>query len=116
VKKDIAKDMFGVEKAYIGFSGSADEWPDVVSWFANPTKRQPKCSAIEFILLTDEKKIYHATNMRNWLEIVEPHFAIGSGMQYAIAAMESGKTPIEACKVASKFDRNTGLGYKQYKL
>lgn len=31
-------------------------------------------------------------------------FAIGSGCKYAMAAMACGKTPVEAVKVAAKFD------------
>lgn len=116
LKPDIAKDMFGVNKAYLGFAGNADTWGEVVGWFSIPTEKMPRCKNIEFLLLTDTNQIYHATNLRNWFELKEPHFAIGSGSQFALSAMELGKTPKEAVKIAMKYDIGTGLGVKEYKL
>jgi hypothetical protein len=34
-------------------------------------------------------------------------------VNYTIAAMEAGKEPIDAVKIASKFDPSTGLGFKK---
>lgn len=112
----VCEDMFGVKKAFLGFAGNADQWGNVVNWFSLPEGKLPKMKNIEFLLLTDAKKIYHGTNLSNWMLIPEPFFAIGSGRGFALAAMASGKSPLEACKVASKFDINTGLGFLDYKL
>lgn len=35
-------------------------------------------------------------------------FAIGSGSSYAIGAMESGSTAVQAVKISAKYDANTG--------
>jgi ATP-dependent protease HslVU (ClpYQ) peptidase subunit len=112
---EVASDMFSAEKAYVGFAGNADIWGNVVTWFTMYEGKPPQCKGIEFLLLT-EQGIWYGTNMTNWLQIKEPHFAIGSGMQFAMAAMEIGKTPIEACRIAGKYDSATGLGYKEYSL
>jgi hypothetical protein len=104
-------DMFKAKRAVIGFAGSADVWGNVVSYLHDPTGKPPKLRDIEMLMLTDKGEIFHGTNLNNWLIIKDKHYAIGSGMQYAQAAMASGKTPLEACKIASKFDANTGLGY-----
>lgn len=37
-------------------------------------------------------------------------FAVGSGKQYALAAMHMGAGAVEAVEVAAHFDPNTGLG------
>jgi len=109
-----AKDLFGVKKAFVGFCGSVDAWGEIHGWFYVPEGKPPKCRGIEMMMLTDKGEIYHATNMTNWTLIKEKQFAIGSGMQYATAAMSAGATPLEACKIAGKHDTLTGMGYKEY--
>ena len=64
-------------------------------------------------MLNDKGEIYHATNFSNWLRICDKHYAIGSGMHFAQAAMASGKTPLEAVKIASKFDPSTGMKFNK---
>jgi ATP-dependent protease HslVU (ClpYQ) peptidase subunit len=111
-----ANEIFGVKKALMGFCGDAGQWAEVVSWLHELDGKPPKIVDMEFLLLTDEKKIYHATSMKNWLEVADPFFAIGNGMGYAIAAMQAGKSPLEACKIAHKYDPFTGPPFKNYKL
>lgn len=106
-------EMFGAKRAFIGFSGNADVWGNIVGWLHDPTEKPPKCRDIEFLMLTDKGSIMHGTNMTNWIEICQPHCAIGSGMQYAQGAMAAGKSPIEAVKVASKHDAMTGMGFNK---
>lgn len=113
---DIVKEMFNCKRALLGFAGNADVWGEVVSWFYTPDEKPPKCRGIEFLLLTDKKQLYHGSNLRNWMLLPEKHFAIGSGCDFAIAAMSAGKSPVEAIKIASKHDSGTGMGYKDYKL
>lgn len=43
-------------------------------------------------------------------KIEQPFFAIGSGRDFAIAAMDLGLNAVEAVHLASKFDTTTGLG------
>lgn len=114
LKPEVAKALFGVNAAHIGFAGNADIWGQIVSWFCDPSDKPPRCKNIEFLMLTDKKQIYHATNMSNWMLIPEKHFSIGSGCEFALGAMSSGKTPLEAVKVASKHCAMTGLGFKSY--
>lgn len=111
---EIALNLFGTQGAHVGFAGSVDTWGEVIGWLINPEGKPPKCTNIEFLLLTDKNQLFHATNMRNWTLLNEKHFAIGSGMEYAIASMENGKTPKEAIKVASKYDVFTGGGVKHF--
>ncbi len=113
---EIPKALFGVNKAFVGFAGNADVWADAIGWFHNPEDKPPKLKGIEFLMLTDKKQIFHGTNLRNWMLLSEKHFSIGSGMPYALAAMSVGKTPLEAVKVASKHDVNTGLGFLEYTM
>lgn len=106
-------ELFDAKRAFLGFAGNADVWGNVVGWLHDPTGKPPKCREVEFLLLTDRGTIMHGTNLTNWLEICTPSYAIGSGMQYAQAAMSVGKTPYEAVKVASKHDAMTGMGFNK---
>jgi len=112
----VAKAMFGVDRAFIGFCGNADVWGNVVAWYAKPDEKMPKVKDLELLMLTSEGKLYHATTLSNWMQIDELRFSIGSGMHLAIAAMDAGATPKEAVKIASKHDPNTGRGVKEYVL
>jgi len=108
------EDIFNVDRCLIGFSGNADTWGEVVAWFYDTSQKAPKCNGIEFLMLNSKHQLFHGTNLRNWMLLPEKHFAIGSGMDFAIGAMTSGKTPLEAVKVASKHDSKTGMGFKEY--
>lgn len=116
INGDICKEVFDVKKALLGFAGNADMWGEIVSWFAYPEGKFPKCRGIEFLLLTSEKKLFHGTNMRNWMLLPDGQFAIGSGAEFAMGAMTSGKTPLEAVKIASKHDPMTGMGFLEYHI
>lgn len=107
--------FFGAKKGFIGFSGNADVWGDVVGWITTGEGKPPKCKNIEFLVLTDQG-LYHATTLTNWMELPEKHWSIGSGCTYALTALDMGKTPLEACKAAGKRDTATGMGYKNYTL
>jgi hypothetical protein len=50
------------------------------------------------------------------LVILDKHWAIGSGRDFAMAAMYLGKTAVEAVEVASVFDTNTGNGVDSLEL
>lgn len=114
VGKEAAQEIFGVDGAYIGFSGNTNSFGEIVNWFHDRTQKQPKCGGVELLMLTSEGKLFTGTNLRNWTYLPAGSHAIGSGSQFAIGAMESGKTPGEAVKVASKHDIYTGMGVKEY--
>ena len=113
IPADVSRDMFGVKRAFVGFAGNADAFADAIGYLFSPSDKAPKIRGVEMIMLTNKGEIYHATNFRNWLQICDPYFAIGSGMQFAMAAMASGKDPFEAVKIASKYDPNTGRGFNK---
>ena len=101
-------EVFGVDKCYIGFAGNAGAFGTIISWLSTPEEKQPRFSGVEMLLLTNNGEILHGTTLRNFMHITEPHYAIGSGMMYAQAAMSAGKTPFEAVKIAAKHDIYTG--------
>ena len=104
-------------KFYVGFSGDVDGIPDVVDFYHNieDYKKPPKVN-VECLVLTEDKKLFTFVNPGKWLQIKEKYYAVGSGAQFAMGAMEAGKTPLEAVKIASKKDPMTGMGFKNYKF
>lgn len=108
-------ELFGAPKALIGFSGGAVDWGRVKHWFSNPTEKMPKVKDMEFLMLC-KHGIFHAASLSDWVEVDTKHSAIGSGMTFALGALDSGKSPLEAVKTASKFDVYTGMGFKEFVL
>lgn len=109
-------DRFNTEKLVLGAAGALQELCDVWPFVFDPTGKVPKTRNVTYLMLTKEKKLMHSENFVNWVNIDQPFFSIGSGSPYAMTAMELGKTPIEACRIASKYDPGTGMGYKQFVL
>lgn len=101
----------------VGYSGNVDEVPGVIAYLltADQTTKPPKAKTIEGLILTKDRKIFSFFgNPSTWIQIDQPYYAIGSGMHFAGSAMECGKTPLEAVKIASKFDTGTGMGFKTF--
>jgi hypothetical protein len=47
-------------------------------------------------------------------EINAPFAAVGSGKEFALGAMAAGKSAADACRIACRFDINSGLPVYQY--
>ena len=116
VPEKTSQKVFGQDVVYIGFAGEAGSWGQVVSWLHYPEEALPRCKNLELIMLNGNCEIWLGNNLRNWTEVKQPYFAIGSGTPYAIAALAAGKSAKEAIKISSKFDPNSGLGVKTYSL
>lgn len=113
----LSKDLFSCERALVGFSGNAQQWATVVGWFTDPTQKMPRLKGIELLMLTSQKKIFHASDsLSEWVGLSDKYFSIGSGCSFALGALECGKTPKEAVLVAAKRDAYTGFGAKEYIL
>lgn len=70
-----------------------------------PTFRIKNCLAI---LLAHGNKVYYFENGM-WEDISDiPHYSIGSGSDYALAAMDAGASALEAVKIAAKRDIYSG--------
>ncbi len=115
LKQDVSQHLFNTDKVFVGFSGNATGWGNAVSWFLDPSQKPPNLgNSVEMVALTDKGAILHSTSLRTWIPIKDQHFAIGSGMPFALSALELGKTPKEAVLFASKRDAYSGMGVKSY--
>jgi ATP-dependent protease HslVU (ClpYQ) peptidase subunit len=106
-----ANSIFESKRVFIGFAGDTGSFGNILNWLYDPTGRVPKLGNVDLVMLNHRHEIYTAISLTNWLQMSQPFYAIGSGSEYAMGAMEAGKTPQEAIKVASKFDSSTGKGF-----
>lgn len=118
VPKLISTSMFGAEKVIVGACGDADKMGYAWAWLEDPVGfgKLPKLKEVEFVALTSDGDILTSSNLKNWIKVDEPFYAIGSGSHFAIGAMAAGKCPADAVKTAMKHDPATGMGVKTYKL
>lgn len=102
----------------VGFCGNASDIVTISSYFEFPEMfdKPPKTKGISGLVLTADKDIFVFDDYTRWLAVNEPFAAIGTGANYAIGAMSSGKTPKEAVRVAMKHDAFTGFGVKGYRF
>lgn len=118
VPSDYSIEYYDTPKMIMGICGDADSMAAVWEYVfdSNRPSKIPKFKNSEIIALTADGKITTTLNLHTWLIVKEPFYAVGSGMRYAMAAMDSGKTPLEAVKIASKYDMYTGKGFNEIKL
>lgn len=112
--KEVCQGLFQVDKVIVGACGSASGMSAAWAWLSDPTDK-PKVKGCEFLLLS-EKGIFISENLIIWLPVTQDYYAIGTGMQFAQAAMAVGASPKEAVAVASKHDPMSGMGVKEYTL
>lgn len=107
------------EPVYIGYAGAVEPCHTIIDWLREPTGRAPKTSPnCNFLLLTEKGRIFtfQSPNPKNWVEVDEPFFAIGSGTAAALGAMVAGGSTKDAVDAASKVDIYTGMGVKVYEF
>jgi 20S proteasome alpha/beta subunit len=97
------------------FSGDLDVGMQMVQWLrdgANPAKypaQQEKNACVFLVIMRDGRTCrYESTPVALWFENEQQ--AMGSGRDYALAAMHLGKTAREAVEVAIALDCGSGNG------
>ena len=114
---EVCTKLFGSDyAAYIGFAGKAYQIAEAVAYLASNAEEKIPRLPLTCLALTSDQRILLSDNFAHWYEIGQDYIAIGSGAAFAMAALAEGKSPLEACKIASKLDSNTGMGFKTYKF
>lgn len=75
----------------------------------DPTKKPgvSSKSSIEALLIKPDGSIWYYDWTLEADKLENEFFAIGSGRPYALGALASGKTAVQAVKIAAQFDTNT---------
>lgn len=125
-KYRVSTKIFGLDKNkyipepfYVGYAGQVADAQRMIEWLRNPDEvRRPRKFEGSLLVLTEKSRIiqiYHP-DPDAWIEVNEPFFSIGSGANFAQAAMLVGATPKDAVLAASKLDPHTGMGVKTFEL
>ena len=117
--KDDTKKIFRVGNRYIGVAGTYTAALLAILWMKDKTKEKPKLEVakdneFEAIEIRNGKCFYYDENLIE--SKVSAPYAIGSGCQYAMAAMYLGKSAKEAVDVAKEFDESCGGKTVVYKI
>lgn len=94
----------------IGFSGRSEDKVSVLYWLKHPgTKPQPHDS-FWMIAIDCRGRLWSLQEKLIWVRIKANKWAIGTGGDYAMGAMASGKSAVEAVRIAIKLDNSSGFG------
>lgn len=99
-----------------GASGRTAYCQAMFAWFeggAEPgayPRWQDSDDYADFVAITPDRRILKWERTPHPIEYEDQHFAMGSGRDYAMAAMHLGKTAVEAVEVASHFEIGCGNG------
>jgi hypothetical protein len=92
------------------FAGSGDygQIIAVKEWLENPGMQKPDVSDFAGLLVTTDGVLFKLEDTLGRLPVYEAFHAIGSGRDFAMAAMHCGRTAREAIDIASLYDVFTG--------
>jgi hypothetical protein len=100
-----------------GYSGESDAGEELLAWVRDgadpqrfPQSRREGGSGANVLLVLNDRSLLHFWNTPYPVRMPPQHFAIGSGRDFALAAMHLGKTAVEAVEVACHFDSGCGNG------
>lgn len=107
----------------VGGSGGTAEIQEMVQWIKDgrnpdkfPAAQRDGATCTSMLVIQPDEPIWHYENSPYPLHIYNKQWAIGSGCNYAIAAMHLGKTAREAVEIACLFDSNSGNGVDELTL
>ena len=92
-----------------GGSGRYDQVLAVRDWLETGGEK-PRLDAFAGIVIDQHRQCYRLEEALICMPIVEPFHAVGSGRDFAIAAMALGEDAIAAIALAARFDLYTGNG------
>lgn len=90
----------------------------LVEWYTDPKGKEPPIVAadpdddealVEFLVITPDRRLFLFNETCALVPFEADHYAVGSGGDYAIGAMDAGKSAIEAVKIACRHDCNSSL-------
>lgn len=93
-----------------GGSGNSIQLGAFYRFVTGQTWRQPCIDDAQFMMIDAQRRVWIAQNNMDWHRIDVRRWAMGSGADYALGAMDHGASAREAVEVASRLDTGTGMG------
>ena len=98
------------KKYLVGFSGNLADGQRFVKFVKEGFKGKPKYDCLDAISIDEKGSITSYSENHN-PDVIEPKFyAIGSGRDFALGVLAYGADAIDAVRIATELDINTGLG------
>lgn len=99
-----------IGNALVGYSGDAYIGNEVIAWLRDGADQRREDLHVNLLVVYDDG-IIHEYGITPFPDIVEDRFvAIGSGRDFALAAMTLGRTAVQAVELACLLDATCGLG------
>ena len=109
--------VFRLGIALAAYAGDADAGEEVLAWFKDghdpakfPAAQRDRDGYAGLLIVWPDKTLWKFERTPHPIKYVPQQFAIGSGRDFALAAMYLGKTAAEAVEVACAFDSGCGNG------
>lgn len=110
--------IFRVGNALVGYAGDADAGEEMLAWFDKdhadpklfPQSQRDKDGWAGLLVVWEAGEIWKYERTPFPIKFPPQQFAIGSGRDFAMAAMHLGKTAAEAVEVACALDPGCGNG------
>jgi ATP-dependent protease HslVU (ClpYQ) peptidase subunit len=113
VRMTVCKIGRGRDGNLVGVSGTAALIEAVLHWLCEggerPEGQDDKGDFCAVLEVTAEGEVYRHERLGRF-RVLDRFFAVGSGADFAMAAMHCGRTAAEAVAVAAHFDTMTGDG------
>lgn len=109
--------IFRDGNALVGYSGGADAGEEILAWFRRgrdpatfPESQRNKDDWAGLLVVFDDGIIWKFERTPYPVKFPPQLFAIGSGSDFALAAMHCGKDAAQAVEIACLFDSSCGNG------
>jgi hypothetical protein len=109
--------IFASERALMAYAGDSDAGEEIMAWFTSgrkpehfPSSQRDKDTWAGFLVVFNTGDIWKYERTPYPIKFPPQQFAIGSGRDFAMAAMYCGKSAPEAVEVACVFDSGCGNG------
>jgi ATP-dependent protease HslVU (ClpYQ) peptidase subunit len=91
----------------LGFAGNGHDGALLAAFLSDETAKPPKLDECAALRLFPDGSLHYISEPGRHIA-VDPPCAIGSGMQFALGAMEAGSSPKEAVEIACRRDPFSG--------
>ena len=109
--------VFRLPVTLAGYEGDADAGEEILAWFKAghdpktfPASQRSKDTWAGLLIIWPDGVLWKYEHTPYPIPFPPQQFAIGSGRDFALAAMHLGKTAAEAVEIACHFDSGCGNG------
>ena len=109
--------IFSLRGCLVGYDGDADAGEELIAWFKAgedrekfPETQRDKEAFTGMLVILPNKKVLKYERTPHPIKFSDKKFAIGSGRDFALAAMFLGKTAADAVRISCIFDSGCGNG------